>query len=1088
MARRDREDRARVDRKGTARAALLARARLLIKAQLGWLGGYPGSIRGGEVAWRGARVDRIDRAAISESTRALKRLIGEHADVLPAAVGDVDAWAAGVTRGLEALKRAVHGGAMGGVLDAATADHAADVLRAHPALAPVIDALAWIRVAAPAAMRKDLNWLDDAAPAIVETLRRADLACVLDLIELVEEEGPRRVAPLIDVLGDPAVHDVVTEGTSYASTVLQRIGNPQTELPAEVPRGKLGASLLQLPAWMLTVPTDARRGALRAVAAAELRETCALWAAVWTAVDREHARREERSWEELKACYDGLKQAIAAAPPPVTGRPLLEAIQRAATRPKILDVLERLPPVPHELSRSSALVRLAAIHDVLDPPQEAAFFDVLRDYLAARGDHWLRAWMAPVVELIDPMRQSTLGRVDRALRTAARWKVFGQALILATRSEARALDGPALDNLAALVRVSTAEAAVEGLRLLRPRQKAIDAVTAEAASALATTPGDLIAMAETLGAVTDAVPASVVTLAVACGPGGAGLVRALIERGERARVIEAAAQLNLADALKLRRRPMLIAPDGEVPPWGTALPRSMHAPLARLCAAGGESIARKLLAETFPDVDALDAEIAAIERKLAASDGEQARRLAARLTNLEHKRDTPKAPSAQRVTNLTAELTAAAELCAFDRWRAALVSRIDAGMPAALDLESSPPWLATPAYRQVVLGILELTGSPRKLAHRLLAARCGPGPWDFRDEPANRAFVARLRRAGVDPAPWVEGIGVVACGAGADALALSLEDDPLEVLRMGAHFETCLAPGAINFFAAVVNAADINKRVIYARGQDGNVVGRCLLALTDAGGILSFHAYCHDERDFTAHVRTFVQTLAARMRTVILPSGSVSTLLDSKWYDDGPEDLTGQFGFLDDDSPFRRELLSLALDRLIPRVTEVFAPLPLAGHTLGLIIALSELDTRPALIVPLMPLLDDRTDVPLETRLRAAELAAKAGRADLAAARLGPDLDAHLRALHRQHRHVDKDLLDRLVVASPSRALAFLRDTRDRGVRSHLDEREPGRLRAAARGHDLLGRPRQAAALYRRAMELHKSLREECEQRLAALG
>ena len=66
MARRDPED-----RKGTARAAQLGRARALIKASLGWLGGYPAEPGDevGEVTWRGARVDRVDRAAISEGTR-----------------------------------------------------------------------------------------------------------------------------------------------------------------------------------------------------------------------------------------------------------------------------------------------------------------------------------------------------------------------------------------------------------------------------------------------------------------------------------------------------------------------------------------------------------------------------------------------------------------------------------------------------------------------------------------------------------------------------------------------------------------------------------------------------------------------------------------------------------------------------------------------------------------------------------------------------------------------------------------------------------------------------------------------------------
>lgn len=1008
--------------------------------------------------------------------------------MLPAAVGDAVAWQTGVERGLEVLKRAVHGGVLGDILDGAVARQAGEVRAAWPELAEVVDALAWTRIGDPAALRKDLRWLDGAGAELTEVRRRAELTTVISLVRLADEEGSKRVAPLIEVLGDSRIHDTAIEGTAYASAVLQRIADPQLEVPAERPSGKLGPALLALPAWLLARPSEVRRGALRALAAADLCDTAARWAALWTAVDRELAFREQRTWNEVTTSYDALKQAIHRAPPALVSRGLVEAIQHAATRPKLVEVVERLPEAHHAMSRASALVWLASSRDALAPAEEAAYLEVLRDHLAAGGARPARTWLAPVEELIDPSGRSTLARISNALTTPARWREFGRALGLAARAERTGLDAAALENLAALVRAGTAEDAVAALRLLRPRQRGIDAITADAASKLAMTPGQLVEMAELLGSVTDAAPASVVTVAAACGPGGADLVRALLLRGERARIIEAASQLGLADALKLRRRPMLVMPDGDVPPWATALPEALSTPLARLCAAGGEAQARKLLGDTYPDVDALDAEIAAIERKLAGADGEPARRLQARLTNLEHKRDYPKPPTREKVAHLEKALTEAAELTAFERWRDALAARIDAAIPAALELDAAPPWLATPAIRQVVLGILELKGSHRKLAHRVLAARCGPPPWDLRDAPANHAFVTRLRRAGIDPAPWVDGIGAMRVGDGDGALDLALEDDPLEVLRMGAHYETCLAPGAINFFAAVVNAADLNKRVIYGRGADGAVVGRCLLALTDSGGILAFHPYCHDDRDFTAMVKAFVQALAARMNTVVLPTGAVSTLLDSRWYDDGPEDLTGQFTFLDEDSAFRTALTHLASDAVIPLLTSTFAPLPLGGHTLGLIIGLSELDERPALIVPLMPLLDQLTDVPLELRLRAAALAIRAGRADLAAPRLGRDLETHARALQRQHRHVGRELLDRLVDASASRALAFLRDTRERGVRDYLGERDPTRLWTAARAHELLGRKRAAAALYRALASLHAGMRAECEQRLAALA
>ena len=76
-------------RRGRAESA--ARARALLKAQLGWVGGYPLSAERGLVSWRVAEPGPsvIDRAAIAASTRAFKRLLGEHRPALPQLVGEV---------------------------------------------------------------------------------------------------------------------------------------------------------------------------------------------------------------------------------------------------------------------------------------------------------------------------------------------------------------------------------------------------------------------------------------------------------------------------------------------------------------------------------------------------------------------------------------------------------------------------------------------------------------------------------------------------------------------------------------------------------------------------------------------------------------------------------------------------------------------------------------------------------------------------------------------------------------------------------------------------------------------------------------
>src|SRR5688500_16470854 len=108
MPDRDGKQRARKD---SSRAAQVGRARLLIKAHLGWLGGYPGERANGGIAWRGALVDHIDRATLAASTRALNKLHRDHAAVLPLIVGDVAAWDASIAIALDTLKAAIHDGA-----------------------------------------------------------------------------------------------------------------------------------------------------------------------------------------------------------------------------------------------------------------------------------------------------------------------------------------------------------------------------------------------------------------------------------------------------------------------------------------------------------------------------------------------------------------------------------------------------------------------------------------------------------------------------------------------------------------------------------------------------------------------------------------------------------------------------------------------------------------------------------------------------------------------------------------------------------------------------------------------------------------
>jgi hypothetical protein len=143
--------------------------------------------------------------------------------------------------------------------------------------------------------------------------------------------------------------------------------------------------------------------------------------------------------------------------------------------------------------------------------------------------------------------------------------------------------------------------------------------------------------------------------------------------------------------------------------------------------------------------------------------------------------------------------------------------------------------------------------------------------------------------------------------------------------------------------------------VVYGRDETGAVVGRCLLALTDAGHILAFHPYCH-RGDFEDMMRQFVIELARRMRTGVAAHGTVTPLCASRWYDDGPHDLTHRHAFLTDHSDFRERLSDIEPGQLVAALEEKLGSLD--GGSLSLVVALYELEDRPELVVPLLPLVE----------------------------------------------------------------------------------------------------------------------------------
>lgn len=127
----------------------------------------------------------------------------------------------------------------------------------------------------------------------------------------------------------------------------------------------------------------------------------------------------------------------------------------------------------------------------------------------------------------------------------------------------------------------------------------------------------------------------------------------------------------------------------------------------------------------------------------------------------------------------------------------------------------------------------QLQSNKRTMKRLLQAEYCGESSSWIRNHPENVRFLARFVRAGGKGDAWLAGFCEEKIVEGT-LVTIQTEDDPLEILRMGTLFGTCLSEGDINAHAAVANAVDLNKRVVYVR-NGARIIGRKLVAVVFQG-------------------------------------------------------------------------------------------------------------------------------------------------------------------------------------------------------------------------------------------------------------
>ena len=503
--------------------------------------------------------------------------------------------------------------------------------------------------------------------------------------------------------------------------------------------------------------------------------------------------------------------------------------------------------------------------------------------------------------------------------------------------------------------------------------------------------------------------------------------------------------------------------------WMDRYPERFHRHLKALRsfmpAGEGERRASAILGKDFPDQQKLKEELTHVEAALQTSESP---RMAARAAKLRSWIANPRQPGDIRIRNLERKLDAAVRETRIAKWTELIVDQAKVRYTRVLaGFGQLDAWLQSSSLAPHVIGLGELDKDERRHPLRVIKHLT---QFDFRHWPENRAFIERMEAKGLRLQPWLDDISESSFAfADRGRIKVALEDEPLEILDMGRHFDTCLSPGGCNYFSVYSNLSDVNKRIVYGR-IGGKVHARCLLAVSDEGTVLVFHPYSHSNGErFREIITGFAERLADKMGTIVTPTGNVSCLVSPEWYDDGAIDVGSRFGFLRDGSRFRRQLHNIRTTELRERLFEEIGKLD--ALTLPYLLQLPEFAVRPELILPLMK--EVRTaerHLPIAIRLRAAEIAGAAGEWDYALR----VLKEHGVALVRQERNLRThwSTLWMMACAAPSSALRLLQELRPGNVRSWRDEKDRLRMLAMAEASYRLHRPNLARQLFERLDEL----------------
>ena len=294
------------------------------------------------------------------------------------------------------------------------------------------------------------------------------------------------------------------------------------------------------------------------------------------------------------------------------------------------------------------------------------------------------------------------------------------------------------------------------------------------------------------------------------------------------------------------------------------------------------------VARALPSHAELAKELAAIDSLIAQDGASAPLPLLRRRDALRARLAAPQSFAPSKEERILARVAKRAQRLRLAAWTAAIHRVLLAAIDGAVGMAVPNEWLADPLTARCLRGISEVEIEHQRLAGRVLAAHAQCAWRGHLDDPANARWLERARTAGIDTERWLRGSKpTIVEHPALGRLVIDLERDPLEILKIGAWFKTCLSPHALNFYSTIVVAADANKCVLVARNARSDAVARRIVALDRDMRLYAFRLYTHHtdaaiSQAFDGHIERLARSCGAAMPGL----SEVEPLTARTWYDD----------------------------------------------------------------------------------------------------------------------------------------------------------------------------------------------------------